>query len=300
LQFVEEIVSLKSLNIKEGPILIAGPTASGKSSLAMKIANKFGGQIVNADAIQVFDGWRVLTARPSQADEEQFVHRLYGHIPVDGDYSVGHWIRDIKSILDDGTRPIIVGGTGLYFSALTQGLAEIPATPESIREQADALRMSGGIEEMLQVLNVETLGRIDQNNPMRVQRAWEVLQSTGRQISDWQNETPAPLLNLIDATAIVMNSPKEWLNERITRRFNMMIDDGALDEAQTNLETWDPSNLSSKAIGAPELIAYLKGEIELETAKERATIATRQYAKRQRTWFRSRMSKWVQFDPSID
>ncbi len=293
-------MSLKSLNIKEGPILIAGPTASGKSSLAMKIANKFGGQIVNADAIQVFDGWRVLTARPSQADEEQFVHRLYGHIPVDGDYSVGHWIRDIKSILDDGTRPIIVGGTGLYFSALTQGLAEIPATPESIREQADALRMSGGIEEMLQVLNVETLGRIDQNNPMRVQRAWEVLQSTGRQISDWQNETPAPLLNLIDATAIVMNSPKEWLNERITRRFNMMIDDGALDEAQTNLETWDPSNLSSKAIGAPELIAYLKGEIELETAKERATIATRQYAKRQRTWFRSRMSKWVQFDPSID
>lgn len=292
-------MSLKSLNIGEGPVLIAGPTASGKSSLAMEIADQYGGQIVNADAIQVFDGWRVLTARPSEADEQAFRHRLYGHVPVDGDYSVGHWLRDISPIFNESARSIIVGGTGLYFSALTQGLAQIPPIPSGIRETADELRQSGGIEKMLLELSKETLSRIDQANPMRVQRAWEVLKATGKQISEWQDDTPPPLLDISSATAIVMNSPKDWLNDRIERRFNMMIEDGALEEAKENLSNWNPSNLSSKAIGATELISFLRGEINLETAKERATIATRQYAKRQRTWFRSRMSNWTQFDPTI-
>jgi len=291
-------VPLKSLQITDGPILIAGPTASGKSSLAIEIADRFGGQIVNADAIQVFDGWRILTARPSEEDEQQFPHRLYGHVPIDGDYSVGHWLRDVAPILAEDKRPIIVGGTGLYFTALTAGLAQIPASLLPVRLEADKLRNSGQTAKMIQDLNDATRTRIDLNNPMRVQRAWEVLQSTGRNISDWQDETPPPLLDISDCTPIVINSPKEWLNARIEKRFNMMIADGALDEARDNLEGWDPNRLSSKAIGAPELIAYLRGECDLESAKERATIATRQYAKRQRTWIRSRMSDWVSFDPS--
>lgn len=284
-------------DIGDGPVLIAGPTASGKSSLAMRIASEHGGQIINADAIQVFDGWRVLTARPSIEDEGTCPHRLYGHVPVDGDYSVGHWLRDIAPILTGGARPIIVGGTGLYFSALTQGLAEIPPTPANVRTQADKIRSEDGFEEMLAVLNQDTLDRIDLNNPMRVQRAWEVLQTTGRNISDWQDATPPPLVDLNNTTPIIFDVEKEWLNNRIERRFDLMLAEGALDEAEANLATWDPDRLSSKAIGAPELIQYLQGKLTLDQAREKATIATRQYAKRQRTWFRARMSDWFKWVP---
>ena len=285
--------------IGNGPVLIAGPTASGKSALAMQIAAEYGGQIVNADAIQVFDGWRVLSARPSQEDEAEFPHRLYGHIPIDGKYSVGHWLRDIAPILVEKTRPIIVGGTGLYFSALTQGLAEIPATPSDVRKLADEIRAKDGFETMLTALNQNTLNRIDVNNPMRVQRAWEVLQSTGRNISDWQDATPPALLPLDKVTPIVFDVDKDWLTNRIDRRFDLMLEHGALDEARENLATWNPKNLSSKAIGAPELIDYLLGKQSIEQAREKATIATRQYAKRQRTWFRARMSDWIKWTPEI-
>lgn len=282
-------------NIGEGPVLIAGPTASGKSSLALEIAARFGGQIINGDAIQVFDEWRVLTARPSEADEAACPHRLYGHVPLDGDYSVGHWLRDVQPLLEAETRPIIVGGTGLYFSALTQGLAQIPAIPKSIRDIADALRLEDGLEAMLQDLDQETKSRIDIQNPIRVQRAWEVWRATGKQISVWQDETPAPLLDLEAATAIVMDAPKDWLNERIARRFDLMLETGALEEAEAILPKWNPNWLSSKAIGAPELISYLQGDLSLSEARERSTIATRQYAKRQRTWFKSRMKTWTSF-----
>jgi len=265
----------------------------------MQIAAEYGGQIVNADAIQVFDGWHVLSARPSQEDEAEFPHRLYGHIPIDGKYSVGHWLRDIAPILVEKTRPIIVGGTGLYFSALTQGLAEIPATPSDVRKLADEIRAKDGFETMLTALNQNTLNRIDVNNPMRVQRAWEVLQSTGRNISDWQDATPPALLPLDKVTPIVFDVDKDWLTNRIDRRFDLMLEHGALDEARENLATWNPKNLSSKAIGAPELIDYLLGKQSIEQAREKATIATRQYAKRQRTWFRARMSDWIKWTPEI-
>lgn len=286
------------LNIPDGPVLIAGPTASGKSALALWIAREFGGQIVNADAIQVFDGWRVLTARPDEADLAKAPHRLYGHVTYDADYSVGHWLRDIEPILSERLRPIIVGGTGLYFNALTKGLAEIPPTPAAIREEANAVADKLGFATFLQDLDERTLSRIDLQNPMRVQRAWEVWRTTGQQIADWQDNTPAPLLDESVATKIVLRSETDWLNERIARRFALMLDHGALDEAREMLPKWDPSLLSSKAIGAPELIAYLKGEIDLDVARERSTIATRQYAKRQRTWFRSRMADWVQVNAS--
>jgi len=273
------------------PVLIAGPTASGKSALAMEIAARDGGIVVNADASQVFANWRVLTARPSAADEAAVPHRLFGHVPGDSPYSVGHWLRDVAPLLG-GQRPIIVGGTGLYFTALTEGLAEIPETPPEIRAEADEIRLAGGLDRMLADLDAATLARIDRQNPMRVQRAWEVQRATGRSIAAWQADTPPPLLPLAQAQPLVIDAPKDWLNDRIARRFDMMLAEGALDEARANLAGWDPALPSARAIGAPELIAHLKGELSLDEAREAATIATRQYAKRQRTWFRNRMGDW--------
>jgi tRNA dimethylallyltransferase len=279
------------------PVLIAGPTASGKSALALEIAETQGGVIINADAIQVYDNWRILTARPSAQDESRAPHALYGHVPRDADYSVGHWLRDLAPLLQNGPRPIITGGTGLYFTALTRGLADIPPTPAAIRLEADARVANDGFESLLAELDAETAARIDRLNPMRVQRAWEVLRATGRPLAEWQDDTPPPLLPEADATAILFDVERDWLNARIARRFQTMLDDGALDEARANLDDWDPNRLSSKAIGAPELIAHLRGDLSLEEATERATIATRQFAKRQRTWFRSKMSHWAKIRP---
>lgn len=278
------------------PVLIAGPTASGKSALALEIAGTQGGVIINADALQVFDNWRVLTARPGPEDEARAPHVLYGHVPGNQDYSVGHWLRDVTPYLTGPDRPIIVGGTGLYFSALTEGLVDIPIPPPALRLEADQRRAEeGGHAGLLADLDAEdpkTAQKIDRLNPMRVQRAWEVLRATGRGLADWQADTPPPLLPLFDTCPIVLDAEREWLGARIARRFEIMLDQGALNEAEANLATWDPAWSSSKAIGAPELIAYLRGEMGLEAAKQAATIATRQYAKRQRTWFRARMKAY--------
>lgn len=270
------------------PVLIAGPTASGKSALALKIAQESGGVIVNADALQVFDGWRILTARPPVEETVLAPHALYGHVPFDADYSVGHWLRDVKPLLTGGQRPIIVGGTGLYFTALTEGLAEIPPTPPEVRAKADAIPR----EKLLIDLDAETISRIDNNNRARVQRAWEVLQSTGRPLAEWQDNTPPPLLPLSQTKSICLMPDKHWLNERIEQRFHLMVKSGALEEAKSMLNHWNPNYLSSKAIGAPEMIAHLKGEMTLEEAIEAAVTSTRQFAKRQRTWFRARMKNW--------
>ena len=272
------------------PVLIAGPTASGKSALALDIATRQGGVIVNADALQVFAGWRILTARPSDADLAQADHALYGHVPYDAPYSVGHWLRDLAPLLQGPKRLIITGGTGLNFHALTQGLAAIPPTPDDLRAQADLIPLP----DLIAGLDAVTLARIDVQNRMRVQRAWEVQQATGRSLAGWQDATPAALLPLDACVAISVDAPKDWLNERITRRFDQMLDMGALDEARAMLPHWDPAHQSSRAIGAPELIAHLQGRMTLDQAREAAIIASRQYAKRQRTWFRARHKDWHQ------
>jgi tRNA dimethylallyltransferase len=269
------------------PVLIAGPTASGKSSLAMAIAQHGGGRIINADALQVFDCWRALSARPDTADTEQTPHALYGHVPYTTRYSTGHWLRDVAPLLI-GTRPIIVGGTGLNFTSLTEGLADIPPIPADVRAHANAL----SLDDMLAQLDKRTTQTIDTANRARVQRAYEVLKATGKSIRDWQDNTPAPLLPLEHTTAIVLTAEKDWLNDRMERRFDQMLDQGALDEARALLPHWDPELPASRAIGGPELIAYLNGEISLAEAKTRANVATRQYAKRQRSWFKARMKAW--------
>ena len=280
---------LKAIS-REAPVLIAGPTASGKSALAMEIAARDGRIVVNADALQVYANWRILTARPSLADESALPHALYGHVARDAPWSVGHWLREVTPFL---SRPVvIVGGTGLYLSALTEGLADIPAIPAAIRDAAQTLRATEGIAALLADLDPATRARIDTRNPARIQRAWEVLRATGRGLADWQDDTGAPVLPLAQAEALVIRPDVDWLNTRIAARFDAMIDAGALDEVRAELPFWEPERPSSRAIGAPELVAHLRGEIPLPDAIEAAKTATRQYAKRQRTWFRSRMSAW--------
>lgn len=275
---------------RELPVLIAGPTGSGKSALAMALAARDGRMIVNADALQVYACWRVLSARPSIAEEAALPHALYGHVGRDGDYSVGAWLRDVAGLL---ARPVvIVGGTGLYFRALTEGLAEIPPVSATIRAEADALRLSGQIEVMRTALDAATAAKIDLLNPVRVQRAFEVQQATGRGLAAWQADTRPPLLALSAAQSLVLQPDVPWLDARIARRFSVMLEEGALDEVRAALPHWQPDRPWARAIGAPELIAHLRGEISLNAARDAAILASRQYAKRQRTWFRTRMTDW--------
>lgn len=275
------------------PVLIAGPTASGKSALALEIAQMQGGVIINADASQVFEGWRILTARPSSDEEARAPHALYGHVPFEAGYSAGAWLREVTPLVQGGARAIIVGGTGLYFKALSEGLVDIPPTPPEVREAANALReTSGGTAQMIATLDAATQAKIDLRNPMRVQRAFEVQRATGQGLAAWHAATPPPLLPLQACTPLVIDAQTDWLNARIARRFDLMVAGGALDEAAANLHRFDPDLASCKAIGAPELTAYLRGTFTLEQAKEAASIATRQFAKRQRTWFRARMGGW--------
>ena len=269
-------------------ILIAGPTASGKSAMALDLARQ-GGIIVNADALQVYDCWQVLTARPTDAETARTPHALYGHVARGAPYSVGHWLRAVTDLLASGERLIIVGGTGLYLSALTEGLADIPPIPPEVRAEADAMTPAA----MLAALDPETAGRIDQQNPARIKRAWEVWRATGRGLAAWQDDTPPPVLPLSStARAMVLTSDRDWLANRIDSRFLAMLDAGAMDEVRANLPFWDAQAPWAQAIGAPELVAHLRGGIALDEAISCAQAASRQYAKRQRTWFRSRMKAW--------
>ena len=275
----------------ERPVLIAGPTASGKSSLAMEIAARFGSTIVNADALQVYSDWRILTARPSEEDEASTPHALYGHVSGTQNYSAGDWLREVTAVLS-GAPPVIVGGTGLNFTALTEGLADIPQTPEEVRALANDRFTSEGLESLVAELDEPTRRRIDTANPRRVLRAWEVLQTTERGLSSWQDETgPAPLPISV-AQPIVLSAPKLWLSPRIEQRLELMLAEGVLDEASINAGTWTPEQPSAKAIGAAELVAHVRGELGLSAAKEAIVTQSRQYAKRQRSWFRARMKDW--------
>ncbi|MTD98743.1 tRNA (adenosine(37)-N6)-dimethylallyltransferase MiaA [Paracoccus sp. YIM 132242] len=272
-------------------LLIAGPTASGKSALALTVARAQGGLIVNADALQIWSCWRVLTARPTSDDEAAAPHALYGHVAPDVAYSVGDWLRDVAGLLH--RRLIVVGGTGLYLTALTQGLAHVPPVPPTVRAEGDArLATEGGLARMAADLDPATRARIDTRNPARVQRAWEVLTATGRGLADWQADTPPPLIAAHDAQRILVTADRDWLADRIAGRFHAMMRQGALEEARAMLPSWDPARQWARAIGAPDLVAHLRSEIDLPTATERAIIATRQYAKAQRIWFRGRMKDW--------
>ncbi len=273
-------------------MLIAGPTASGKSALAMRIARAQSRVIVNADALQVWSCWRVLSARPTAEEEATLPHHLFGHCQPGQEYSVGHWLREVADLLHDHPAPVIVGGTGLYLMALIEGLADIPPTPPAVRKEADQRMAQEGAATLLAELDPPTSARIDVQNPARIQRAWEVLRATGRGLADWQADTGPALLPQGSATLLRLDCDRNWLADRIDRRFDAMVADGATDEVRAILPIWDPTALWAKAIGAPDLVAYMQGVITLPDAISSAKAASRQYAKRQRTWLRRRMSEW--------
>ncbi|WP_299416826.1 tRNA (adenosine(37)-N6)-dimethylallyltransferase MiaA [uncultured Sulfitobacter sp.] len=275
----------------ERPVLIAGPTASGKSALALEIAAR-GGVIINADASQVYACWHVISARPSAEEEAQAPHYLYGHLPDDAPYSTGHWLREVKDLLATGARPIIVGGTGLNFTALTEGLADIPQTPAEVRASGNEMTLAS----LVAGLDAATAAGLDLSNRARVQRAWEVLQATGRGLAAWQDKTPPPLLPLDACCPIALQVERDWLNARIEQRFDAMLAQGALDEVRAVAPRYTPQLPAHKAIGVPELMAHIRGDISLKAAREAAVIATRRYAKRQRTWIRSKMGDWYKLD----
>jgi tRNA dimethylallyltransferase len=286
-------------------VIIAGPTASGKSALALRVAERDGGCVINADALQVYRCWRVLTARPGPEDARRAPHALYGHVPCDRRYSVGDWLRDLAPALADcaagGLRPVIVGGTGLYLSALTEGLAAIPPIPAAVRAESAALLRSGRIGRLhadLAAGDPRTYARIDRDNPMRLQRAWEVLRGTGRPLSDWQRVAAPPQIAASEADRFVVEVETASVDKRISDRLAKMLEDGALDECRAFLASGLPRTLpAARAVGAPELIAHLQGAVPLDEAVARAVIATRRFAKRQRTWLRNRMHDWPRIDP---
>ncbi len=273
-------------------MLIAGPTASGKSALAEALVARGGGVIVNADALQVYGCWRVLTARPGPQAEAALPHRLFGHVGCGEPYSVGRWLREVAGVLAEGQRPVIVGGTGLYLTALTEGLAEVPPTPPEVRAASEALLRAAGLEALVAGLDPATAEQTDLRNPARVRRAWEVVQATGRGLAAWQAATGPGLLPLLSAEAFVLEADPAWLAARIDARFDAMMAAGALEEVRAVLDTWDPGAPWARAIGARELVAHLRGTMSRDAAVEAAKLASRQYAKRQRTWFRNRMAGW--------
>jgi tRNA dimethylallyltransferase len=281
-------------------VLIAGPTASGKSALALRLADTIGGTIINADSMQVYRDLRVITARPSAEEEASAPHRLYGHVDAAVNYSTGQWLRDTAFVLDEvkaaGRVPILVGGTGLYFKALTGGLAAVPTTPPDIRDLVRKRLKEEGVAPLYAELTARdpaTAQRLMPNDRSRVCRALEVLDATGRSLSDWHKEGMPPLVDPAQAAKIFLTCERKQLVVRIETRFAAMLKAGALDEVRAlAARKLDPLLPAMKAHGVPWLIRHFNGEISLDEAAAGAVMDTRRYAKRQLTWFRNQMKDW--------
>ena len=280
-------------------VLIAGPTASGKSALALARARETGGVIVNTDALQVYAGLRIVTARPGDAEMALAPHRLYGVVPPDRRFSTGDWVRAAAKVIAeaDGLGLIFVGGTGLYFETLTNGFADVPEVPPEAVAWAEA-EVAGLDREargrLIAARDPVVAARLKAPDPQRVIRALAVLRATGRSLASFQDAAQSGLLEGYELEKFVLNPDREVLRERVARRFEGMIEHGAVEEVQGLLaRNLDPSLPIMKAIGVREIGDWLAGRTSREEMVERAVIATRQYAKRQRTWFRNRMGDWT-------
>jgi tRNA dimethylallyltransferase len=281
-------------------VLIAGPTASGKSALALRLAEKLGGTIVNADSMQVYRDLRIITARPTPEEEKRVPHRLYGHVDAAINYSTGQWLRDVAGVLGelarDGRTAILVGGTGLYFKALTTGLAAVPPIPTEIRSVVRERLQREGVRPLYDELrdrDPDTANRLMPNDRSRISRALEVVLATGRSLSDWHRDGMPPLIDPAQTAKVFITCERKELVRRIETRFAAMLKAGALDEVRAlAARKLDPLLPAMKAHGVPWLIRHLGGEISLDEAAAGAIMDTRRYAKRQLTWFRNQMKDW--------
>jgi tRNA dimethylallyltransferase len=284
-------------------VLIAGPTASGKSALALALAQATGGVIINADSMQVYRDLRLLTARPAREEEASLPHRLYGHIDAAVNFSAGAWVADAAKALAE-TRgqnrlPIFVGGSGLYFKALTRGLSAVPPVPPDVREEVRARLQRDGVEALHAALMQRDPASAESLKPrdrIRIARALEVVEATGRSLTDWHRDGLPPLLPPGSFTAVFLSPERHELYARIDARFDTMLTAGALDEvAALASRKLDPLLPAMKAHGVPALIRHLAGEITLKEAAVIGRADTRHYAKRQFTWFRHQLPEfeWV-------
>ena len=274
---------------------IAGPTASGKTGFAVRLAERVNGEIINADALQVYSDLHILSARPSDTETAQIPHHLFGHVSGDTRYSVGHWLREAVPVILDclvrGKVPIVVGGTGLYFKALTVGLADVPDVPD--RVMADLCNLSvSELRDRALSLDPVAAGRVLGDDPQRLARIVGVAQATGRKLSDWQAAT-RPVIPPRYHIGMVLLPDRDELYQRIDERFERMVDTGALSEARAVMSKgYDTRSPMLKAIGLSHLLAHLRGEASLGGAIETAKRDTRRLAKRQSTWFRNQTEDW--------
>jgi tRNA dimethylallyltransferase len=284
-------------------VLIAGPTASGKSALALELAQKTGGVVINTDSMQVYRDLRIITARPTLPEEALAPHRLYGHVDAAVNFSAGAWVADAAGMLSEAQAaqrlPIFVGGSGLYFKALTRGLSAVPPIPPEVRESVRARLERDGVEALhaeLATRDPVSAERLKPRDRARIARALEVVEATGRALTDWHREGLPPLLPQGEFSALFLAPEREQLYARIDARFEAMLAAGALEEVKTlAARQLDPLLPAMKAHGVPALIRYLGGEITREQAAEIGRADTRHYAKRQFTWFRHQLPEfeWV-------
>jgi tRNA dimethylallyltransferase len=286
-----------NLSLPKSILVIAGPTASGKSGLALEVADKYNGVIINCDSMQVYTELRIITARPSSADEAHISHKLYGAVSVEDPYSVGIWrdmaITEIEACWQNGKLPIITGGTGLYIKALMEGLTEIPKVSSEIRENVIARHNKIGVEAFHQELrefDPVSAERLNKSDSQRVIRAFEVYVATERSLSDWHKQEPTAEPLSAHYQSIIFEPPRGALYAKCEDRLDWMVENGALDEVRNlmnfNLDLGCPP---MKALGVPEIIAYLNSNLTLEEALNIAKQSTRHYVKRQMTWFRNQI-----------
>jgi tRNA dimethylallyltransferase len=286
-------------------VLIAGPTASGKSALAIALAQKTGGIVINADSMQVYRDLRVITARPTVDEEARVPHWLYGHVDAAVNFSAGSWVADATKVLAEARGqnrlPIFVGGSGLYFKALTRGLSAVPPIPPEMRDGVRARLERDGVEALHAELKRRDPGSAERLKPRdrtRIARALEVVEATGRSLTDWHREGLPPLLPQGSFSALFLSPDRDQLYSRIDARFGAMIKAGALEEvAALAARNLDPLLPAMKAHGVPALIRHLKGEITLDEAAAIGRADTRHYAKRQFTWFRHQLPEFAWVNP---
>jgi tRNA dimethylallyltransferase len=287
-------------------LLIAGPTASGKSALAIKLAASLNGVVVNADSMQVYRDLRRITARPTVEEEAMVPHRLFGHVDAAENYSVARWLadagREIAAIEADGRLPILVGGTGLYFRALTEGLSDIPAVPDAVRAEVRAWaegRTAADIHARLEAVDPSTAARLRPSDPQRNLRALEVFMATGKPLSAFYDARSGAVMDAAACIAVFLEPDREALRQRIDTRFDAMMENGASEEVEAlMLRKLDPALPAMRAHGVPGLIRALRNEISMEEAVAIGKADTRRYAKRQHTWFRHQAPafEWVRVE----